>query len=212
MNFMSKKANMRQNSIITLSDHNKQEIENIKQQKEEIMKEFEERKQALHNNLITKQNLLNKVKQEIEEMGEFKDLKQKQLNEIAALEKEITDVRHDKTKIISELRSEFLKEKAEHKKESENRISAIVKAANREARDCLTENTFKIKIENQKLRAELFDLIQMTKELNKEKEKLENQKNDLMYEIKYAEDLKKVRSTQQKRVIEKMFPNMRNNE
>ena len=63
---------MRQNSIITLSDHNKQEIENLKQQKENIMKEFETKKLALQNNLIAKQNLLNKVRQEIDEMSQFK--------------------------------------------------------------------------------------------------------------------------------------------
>ena len=74
MNFMSKKANMRQNSIITLSDHNKQEIESLKEQKENLMKEFETKKQSLQNNLIAKQNLLNKVRQEIEEMSQFKVL------------------------------------------------------------------------------------------------------------------------------------------
>jgi hypothetical protein len=47
MNFMSKKANMRQNSIITLSDQNKQEIQNLKEQKESIMKEFETKKQSI---------------------------------------------------------------------------------------------------------------------------------------------------------------------
>ena len=47
MNFMSKKANMRQNSIITLSDQNKQEIQNLKEQKESIMKEFETKKQSM---------------------------------------------------------------------------------------------------------------------------------------------------------------------
>jgi hypothetical protein len=94
MNFMSKKANMRQNSIITLSDQNKQEIQDLKEQKETIMKEFETKKQSivkykkfrtflqltkllfkkkdLQNNLIAKQNLVNKVRQEIEEMSQFK--------------------------------------------------------------------------------------------------------------------------------------------
>lgn len=35
---------MRQNSIITLTDHNKEEIEKIKMQKEEVLKDFEARK------------------------------------------------------------------------------------------------------------------------------------------------------------------------
>ncbi len=43
---MSRKANMRQNSIITLSDQNKQELENLKIQKEEISREYEAKKQG----------------------------------------------------------------------------------------------------------------------------------------------------------------------
>ena len=99
-----------------------------------------------------------------------------------------------------------MKEKAEHKKEAESRITAIVKAANKEARECLTENTLKIKMENQRLRAELLELIQKSKELNKHKEKMEKQREELINEIKYAEDLKKLRSTRQQRVVERLFP------
>ncbi len=49
---MSRKANLRQNSIITLSDQNKQEIENLKIQKEELIKEFETKKQSNFEYLI----------------------------------------------------------------------------------------------------------------------------------------------------------------
>lgn len=48
MSYMNKKANMRQNSIITLSDQNRKEIENIEQQKDGLIKNFEEKKQSTH--------------------------------------------------------------------------------------------------------------------------------------------------------------------
>lgn len=115
-------------------------------------------------------------------------------------------MRKEQTKIIGELRSEFLKEKAEHKKEADTRIAAIIKAANKEARECLSENTLKIKLENQRLRGELLELIQRSNELTKHTEKLEKQREELLNEIKYADDLKKIRSTRQQRVIEKLFP------
>lgn len=51
---MSKKANMRQNSIITLSDHNKQEIENLKKQREDLIKEFEAKKLGISKPLTNK--------------------------------------------------------------------------------------------------------------------------------------------------------------
>lgn len=72
MTFMAKKASSRQNAIITLSDHNKKEIEDIKEEKEKSIAEFEAKKIALQNNLIAKQNTLNKVKEEIDEMAEYK--------------------------------------------------------------------------------------------------------------------------------------------
>jgi hypothetical protein len=134
-------------------------------------------------------------------------LKQSQLDEIAALEKEIIEVRREQTKIISELRSEFLKEKSDHKKEADARIAAIVKAANKEARECLTENTMKIKMTNQGLRKELLELIENSKILNEQKQKLEKQKGELFNEIRYAEDLKKVRTNQQKKIIDKLTSN-----
>lgn len=37
---------MRQNSIVTLSDHNRQEIENLRKQKEDVQKDFEEKKKG----------------------------------------------------------------------------------------------------------------------------------------------------------------------
>ncbi|MFN9958461.1 MAG: hypothetical protein ACK55I_35635 [bacterium] len=54
------------------SKHNKQEIEDLKREKENIIKEFEAKKLALQNNLINKQNMLNSVRAEIEEMAEYK--------------------------------------------------------------------------------------------------------------------------------------------
>lgn len=206
MSFMAKKASSRQNAIITLSDHNKKEIEDIYKEKEQSIADFEAKKISLQENLISKQNLLNKVKEEIEEMSEYKDLKQKQLDEIKELENDISKVRMEQAKLINGLRSEFFQEKSEHKKTTDQRIAKIVKVANREAKECLSKNTHMIKNENQRLRAHLFGLIEQTNAIQENKEKLERQKNDLLHEIRYAEDLKKVRSTQQKRVIEKLYP------
>lgn len=135
-------------------------------------------------------------------------MKKNQLDEIKNLEREITHVRTEQTRVISDLRAEFLKEKQDHKKEADTKIAQIIKVANREARNCLSENTMKIKSENAKLRSELFELIRQTKLITEHKNKLEQQKTDLINEIRYAEDLKKIRSTQQKRVIEKLFPNL----
>lgn len=59
---MSKKASSRQNAIITLSDHNKKEIEDIAKEKETSIAEFEAKKIGNFCNedrLIDKQTLMN---------------------------------------------------------------------------------------------------------------------------------------------------------
>ena len=134
----------------------------------------------------------------------MQELKQNQLEEIEALKDEIVKARSVQTKLISDLRNKLVSEKNEHKRDADTRIAAIVKTANREARECLNQNTFEIKVQNTQLRKELLELINQTKEYNNHKEKLETQKSELLKEIKYAEDLIKVRSTQQTKVIQKL--------
>jgi hypothetical protein len=52
MNYMSKKTNLRQTTIITLSDQNKKELDDIKIKKENMLRDFETRKTSkkLRNN------------------------------------------------------------------------------------------------------------------------------------------------------------------
>ena len=46
MSYMSKKAHKRQSTIVTLSDQNQQEIRMIHEQKEQMLKEYDEKKQG----------------------------------------------------------------------------------------------------------------------------------------------------------------------
>lgn len=46
MNYMGKKTNKRQMAIITLSDHNKEIIKNIKEEKKQMEDEYEEKKKG----------------------------------------------------------------------------------------------------------------------------------------------------------------------
>jgi hypothetical protein len=117
----------------------------------------------------------------------------------------MNQLRTEQTKTINELKSQFLKEKADFKRESDFKIQSVIKVANKEARQCLSENTYKIKFDNQKLRKDLLDLIQYTKALHAHKHKLERQKQEINQEISYSEDLKKLRTTQQDKVISKLF-------
>lgn len=46
MSYMAKKTQKRQTTIISLSDSNQQELENIKQQREQMLKEYQDKKQG----------------------------------------------------------------------------------------------------------------------------------------------------------------------
>jgi len=46
MSYMAKKTQKRQTTIISLSDSNQQELENIKQQREQLLKEYHDKKQG----------------------------------------------------------------------------------------------------------------------------------------------------------------------
>ena len=46
MSYMAKKTQKRQTTIISLSDSNQQELENIKHQREQMLKEYQEKKQG----------------------------------------------------------------------------------------------------------------------------------------------------------------------
>lgn len=46
MSYMAKKTQKRQTTIISLSDSNQQELENIKQQREQMLNEYQEKKQG----------------------------------------------------------------------------------------------------------------------------------------------------------------------
>lgn len=49
---MERKANKRQTAIITLNDHNRQEIRNLQLQRQKMEEEFDEKKKGKHEKLI----------------------------------------------------------------------------------------------------------------------------------------------------------------
>ncbi len=48
MTYMEKKTSKRQTAIVTLSDQNQKEIEDIKKQKEEMLADYEKKKQGVY--------------------------------------------------------------------------------------------------------------------------------------------------------------------
>lgn len=199
MSYMEKKTSKRQTTIITLSDHNKQEIRNIQLQRQNMEEDFDERKKALENLLLEKQHLLEKTNQELGDLQEYKDLQTDQLNKIRELERQVMQMRAHHTERIQQMKSDFLREKKDYQHDSDFRIQSLEKKANKEAVQCLTEHTNKIKLENRELRHELLNLIKTTRALNEHQRLLLEQKRQLVREQNYANDLKMLREARQKK-------------
>ncbi|XP_050393685.2 coiled-coil domain-containing protein 153 [Patella vulgata] len=198
MSYIEKKTSKRQTTIITLSDHNKQQIKNIKLEKQLMEEEYDEKKKALEGMLLEKQHLSEKTTQELTDLQEYKNLQTEQLNKIKELEKEVMQMRVKHSETIQDLKANFLEKKRNYEDDSTSRIQTLEKKANKEAVQCLTDHTDNIKTENRRLRRELLKLIQKTRALNDHNSELEDQRKELLREQQYAEDLKYLRHARQK--------------
>ncbi|XP_064594379.1 coiled-coil domain-containing protein 166-like [Liolophura sinensis] len=201
MSYMEKKTSKRQTTIITLSDHNKQQIKNLEYQKQAMEEEFAERKEELKRLMLEKQHLLEKTQQEINNLQEYKNLQTEQQNKIKELEKEVKHVRAEHSNTIQHLKTKFITEKKSYQLDSDSKIQTLEKAANKEATKCLTDHSERIKAENRELRRELMNLIRTTRALHSHRLELEEQKKQLLREQQYSQDLKMLRTARQHHVF-----------
>ena len=72
MSYMEKKTHKRQTTIITLSDQNTKEIQDIRDQKEKMLAAYEEKKAKLRAIMLDKEAALAKTKQELDDLAEYK--------------------------------------------------------------------------------------------------------------------------------------------
>ena len=69
---MEKKTHKRQTTIITQSDQNTKEIQDIRDQKEKMLAAYEEKKAKLRAIMLDKEAALAKTKQELDDLAEYK--------------------------------------------------------------------------------------------------------------------------------------------
>lgn len=200
MSYMAKKTQKRQTTIISLSDSNQQELENIKQQREQMLNEYQEKKQALKQLMLEKEAELALTNNELAELEEYQALQRDQKAEIAHLEQEVHMMRGKHSEAIQKLKSQFLREKRSYQRESDDKIQEMAQQASQEAKQCLDEHTHRIKDENRLLRKELLQLIRRTRALHEHRQELEEQHKTLLREVQYSRDLKKLRGSRQNRL------------
>ncbi|CAF3934268.1 unnamed protein product [Rotaria sp. Silwood2] len=193
MHFMSKKANLRQTKIVTLTDYHRKEIEDISRDKEYMIKEYKQKKEELRLQLIEKEQLLIQVKNDLEAMNGYQLIQEQQNNEIKRLQYEITRVRGQHVNEISRMKLTYEKDLQEQRANENAQVEEIRRQANKEAEQFLYDQTVSIQNENVELRKALQDMLKRTQVLNDLKQRLEEEQLHLINRIKLTADLRKIR-------------------
>ncbi|CAF4622585.1 unnamed protein product, partial [Rotaria sp. Silwood1] len=191
--YMSKKTNIRQAQIVTLTDYHRQEIEEINRDKENMLKEYEKKKEELRSQLLKKEQLLAQTKHELENMGEYKNIQEQQNNEIKRLQEEINRMRGEHVREISNMRLTFQKEVQRQRTEEDAKVQEIRRQADQEAEQFLYDRTLSIQSENLQLRKSLQELLKQIQALDESKQNLEEEQLILIRQLKLATDLKRIR-------------------
>lgn len=190
---MAKRSEKTQNQIISLSDQNQKQLDEIRKGKEKIMADFESQKQDMRMTQIEKETELVQINKEIESLNEYKELRELQLNRIKELDEEVMDARAQHSQNLHNLKVNFNKEKNEYKQNAKRMVKLLEKEANKEAVTCLIHHIEAIKEENLDLREVLVCLIRRSRVLREQQQELQEQQSQLQREREYCSKLKTLR-------------------
>lgn len=191
--FMSKKTNLRQTQIITLTDYHRKQIEDIQQDKQNMLKDSQQKKQDLRAQLIRKKDLLVETKKELDQMTNYQVIQHQQNDEIRRLQNEITRVRNEHVRSMAQMRHKFEGEVQRQRTEEEAKVEGIRRQANQAAEQFLYDQTLSIQDENVRLRTSLQDIVKKRQELKEFKQNLEEEQLHLIRRSKLVADLRKIR-------------------
>lgn len=189
LTYLAKRTLLCQKAIISLNDQNRSDLASVLKQKDELTSQYKDREKEVRSQLIemeTKYSLMNK---EVDELRPFKELQSDQLARIRELEKDLLAMKIHHSEQMHTVKSQFLQKKAEYEMESQQRVQALAKKAEKEAVRSLIQHTKQIKAENGRLRNELLNLIKRAQGLKAIVHQLQEQKGQLLQELQFGEDL-----------------------
>ncbi|XP_077207343.1 coiled-coil domain-containing protein 166 [Paroedura picta] len=193
LSYLNKRTLRCQTAIVTLNDQNRSDLAQVRKQKEQLISQYTDKEKEVKSQLIemeTKYSLMNK---EVEELQPFKELQVEQLSRIRELEKELLAMKIQHSEQMHKVKSQFLQQKAEYEMESQQKVQALAKLAEKEAVRSLIQHTKQVKAENWRLRHELLNLIKRAEVLKDFMIQLREQQQQLLREHQYSQDLARMR-------------------
>ncbi|XP_067406669.1 coiled-coil domain-containing protein 121 [Emydura macquarii macquarii] len=197
MCYVSKRAQRCQDAIISLNDQNKQALEEIRRQQQELLTHYQRKEAALQEQLLHKEGELLRLTREVEGLWEIQALQQEQAARIRELQGELLATRQQHTQHLQETKSCFLQEKAAYEQKSQQQVLRLVQQAQEVAVRCMQEHSDQVKRENKELREELLQLIQRSRTLHLHKRRLEEQAQQLLRERCYMQNMARLCHTHQ---------------
>ncbi|XP_042300598.1 coiled-coil domain-containing protein 166-like, partial [Sceloporus undulatus] len=189
LTYLSKRTLRCQNAIITLNDQNRSDLEQVLKQKEELTSQYTDKEKEVRSQLIEMETKFSLMNKEVEELKPFKELQAEQLARIRELERDLLAMKIHHSEQMHRIKSRFLQQKAEYEAESQQKVQALAKRAEKEAVRSLIQHTKQIKAENLRLRKELLDLIRRAQGLKAIVHQLREQKRQLLRELHYSQGL-----------------------
>ncbi|XP_048039840.1 tropomyosin-2 isoform X2 [Megalobrama amblycephala] len=131
ISYLSKKAEKRQNAIVTLSDQSHQELEELQRQRQIMQDKHQEKTNEFQREILQTENQLAKLNIEIADLKEVKTLQQQHSCRIAELERELTAFQCHNSETLVALKADFIRKKKSQEQEAENTMQALTISANK---------------------------------------------------------------------------------
>ncbi|KAF4039703.1 putative DUF4515 domain-containing protein [Phytophthora infestans] len=123
------------------------------------------------------------LREELHQLELFREMKDSIATKMKDLETQLTLEREQARDTTSALERKFLEEKARLQKEHEKKIEIVKQQAREDARNGLDADTRKIVTDNKRMGEELRFQLQMTEELQREKQQFETRAKSLTVEL-----------------------------
>ncbi|XP_067257236.1 coiled-coil domain-containing protein 166 [Chanodichthys erythropterus] len=190
ISYLSKKAEKRQNAIVTLSDQSHRELEELQRQRQIMQDKHQEKTNELQREILQTENQLAKLNIEIADLKEVKTLQQQHLCRIAQLERELTALQSHNSETLVALKADFIRKKKSQEQEAENTMQALTITANKEASHYIKSYSNEMFQQNKSLREELNKLYLRYQALSRQQGALQSHQRQLLLEQEYVQMLR----------------------
>lgn len=191
--YLAKRAQKRQDAVASLSEENRQMLEEIRQQHQEVLAHFRVQEAAARDQLLHKEAELARLGSDLEGLGEVRALQREQVTRIRELQHELAAARKQQVERLQETKAHFLRQKAAYEKEAQQQVERMAQEAQEVATRCQREHSEAVKRQNQELRQELQQLVHRANELRKRKQRLEEQAQQLRQEHHCLQEIASLR-------------------